>query len=242
MNDLCHDGDFQFANLREDKCKTSSISPYWLLLDSESTTSVIKNRDLLSNIRDSSHPITCHSNGGTQVSSLVGRLKGFGDVWFNTESLANILSLAEMVNKYRVTFDSKDGNKFIIYKSDGFTVEFKQSIHGLYYHDIRWRRHNTKEFTLVSTVAANKENFTQRQIKNADVAVRLYKSICTPSHNDFISAVTKRLIKNCPISVEDAKNASEIYGPSIASLKSKTVRRSRGSCYRYCNGRASTNP
>ena len=55
--------------------------------------------------------------------------------------------------------------------------------------------------------------------------MRLYKSICTSSHNDFISAVTKRLIKNCPISVEDTENALEIYGPSIASLKSKTVRR-----------------
>ena len=97
VNGLSHYGDFQFTNLREDKCKTSSISPYWILLDSESTTSVMKNRDLLSNIWELSHPITCHSNGGTQVSSLVGRLKGFGDVWFNTESLANMLSLAEMV-------------------------------------------------------------------------------------------------------------------------------------------------
>ena len=78
---------------------------------------------------------------------------------------------------------------------------------------------------MVSTVATNKENFTQRQVKNADVAVRLYNSICTPSHNDFISTVTKRLVKNCPISVKDAKNALEIYGLSIASLKSKTVRR-----------------
>ena len=33
------------------------------------------------------------------------------------------------------------------------------------------------------------------------------------------------MIKNFPISVEDANNALEIYGPSIASLKSKTVRR-----------------
>ena len=131
MNGLSHDVDFQFTNLREDKCKTSSISPYWILLDSEYTISVIKNRDLLSNIRESSHPITCHSNGGTRVSSLVGRLKGFGDVWFNTESLANILSLTEMVKTYRVTFDSEDGNKFVIYKSDRSTVEFKQSIHGL---------------------------------------------------------------------------------------------------------------
>ena len=130
-----------------------------------------------------------------------------------------------MVNKYRVTFYSEDGNKFIIYKSDGSTVEFKKSIHGLYYHDTRWRRNHTKEFILVSTVTANKDNFTRRQVKRADIAVWLYKCIFTPSHNDFISSVTKRLIKNWPISVENANNALEIYGPSIASLKSKTVRR-----------------
>ena len=143
MNGLSHDVGFTFTNLREDKYNTNSISPYWLLLDSESTTSVIKNRDLLSNILDSSHPITYPSNGCTRVSSLVD-LKGFGDVWFNTESLANVLSLAEMVNKYRVTFDSENGNKFIIHKSDGSTVEFKQSVHGLFYHDIRWRRNHTQ--------------------------------------------------------------------------------------------------
>ena len=50
------------------------------LYDSQSTTSVIKNRDLLSNIRESIHPITFHSNGGIQVSFLVGRLNSFGDV------------------------------------------------------------------------------------------------------------------------------------------------------------------
>ena len=55
--------------------------------------------------------------------------------------------------------------------------------------------------------------------------MRLYKSICTSSHNDFISAVAKRFIMNCPISVEDANNALEIYGSSIASIKNKTVRR-----------------
>ena len=125
MNGLSHDGYFQLTNLREDKCDNNSISPYWLLIDSESTTNVIKNRDLLSNIQESSHPITCHPNDDTGVYSLVGGIKVFVDVQFNIKSLANILSLAEMDNKYRVTCDSENGNKFIIYNSDGSTVEFK---------------------------------------------------------------------------------------------------------------------
>ena len=85
-----------------------------------------------------------------------------------------------MDNKYRVTFDSENGNKFIIHNSDGSTVEFKQNIHGLYYHGIHWRRNHIQEFTLVSTSGANKENFTRCQVKQVDVAVRIYKSICTP--------------------------------------------------------------
>ena len=78
---------------------------------------------------------------------------------------------------------------------------------------------------MVSIVATNKENFTRRQVQQVDVAVRLYNSIRTPSHNIVISTVTKRLIKNCLISVEDITNTLEIQGPSIASLKSITVQR-----------------
>jgi len=82
------------------------IPPSWVLLDSQSTVSVFRNKHLLSSVRDSDHSMKVFTNGGTQTSSMVGEVRNFGTVWYNPNSLANILSLAEVRKKFRVTMDS----------------------------------------------------------------------------------------------------------------------------------------
>jgi hypothetical protein len=97
--------DFTFLNLQEhtdkddfpfhQRDKRYSIIPdTWILLDSQSTVSILKNSKFLSNIRLSLNKLRVHTNGGTQFSSQMGTITNFGDVWFNEESLANILSMA----------------------------------------------------------------------------------------------------------------------------------------------------
>ena len=44
-----------------------------------------------------------------------------------------------------------------------------------------------------------------------------------PSAKDCKAAVQLDLIKNCPISLDDAKRAEKIHGPSITALKGKTT-------------------
>jgi hypothetical protein len=78
----------------------------WILLDSQSTVSVFKNRKLLWNIRPSPETLRVHTNGGTQTSTEIGTVKNFGDVWFNTNSLANILSMADVRKVCRITMDT----------------------------------------------------------------------------------------------------------------------------------------
>jgi hypothetical protein len=63
------------------------IPNIWILLDSQSTVSVFKNGHLLLNIRASNKKLRVHTNGGVQISSLVGMIKNFEDVWFNADSL-----------------------------------------------------------------------------------------------------------------------------------------------------------
>jgi hypothetical protein len=41
----------------------------------------------------------------------------------------------------------------------------------------------------------------------------------------FQDLLQNNLIRNCPITYEDAKRALHIYGPDIATLKGKTVKR-----------------
>ena len=79
--------DFTFTQLPS----RHEFIPY---LDSQLTVSVFKNPNFLTNIRRSNSQLKVHTNGGTQVSSLVGDIKNFGTVWYNPGSLANIFSLA----------------------------------------------------------------------------------------------------------------------------------------------------
>jgi hypothetical protein len=68
----------------------------WILLNTQSTISVFNSPSMLSNIQPSEHKLRVHTNGGYQDSSKKGVFKNLGPVWFNRDSIANILSLAEV--------------------------------------------------------------------------------------------------------------------------------------------------
>jgi hypothetical protein len=74
-----HEFSFQQKDVRFD-----IIPSTWVLLDSQSTVSVFKNRKLLSNIRNSTSKLCVHTNGGVQISTQKGTVKNFGDVWYTT--------------------------------------------------------------------------------------------------------------------------------------------------------------
>ena len=136
----------------------SIIPPQWVLLDSQSTVSVFHNPIFLTNIRPSSKKLTVFRNGGTQVSSLEGDLTNFGTVWYNPQSLANILSLAAVRKVCRVTMDSSIEPSISVHRSNGGIMKFFEYGSGLYYHDpfvaSLSLTHPPGDFSFVSTVAS----------------------------------------------------------------------------------------
>jgi hypothetical protein len=124
-----------FMFVQADKRRTDIISPTWILLDSQSTVSVFKNRSLLTNIRPSSTTFQVHTNGGTQVSCQMGTIRNFGGVWFNTESLANTLSTAEVRKVCRITMDTSVDASMDVHSRDGSIMKFQEYKSGLYYYD-----------------------------------------------------------------------------------------------------------
>ena len=79
----------------------------------------------------------CYTNGGHQDSVLIGDLPGYDTVWYNSAFIANILSLAQVSRRRRVTMDTGTENCFNVYKSDGTVQKFLKRNRGLYYHDVR---------------------------------------------------------------------------------------------------------
>ena len=203
------------------------IDPDWILLDSQSTISVFKNANKLTNIRRSKHVLRAFTNGGHQDSRMVGDFPNLGEVWYNRESIANILSLAEVRKVCRVTMDTLAEPALLVHRLDGTVMKFLEHPSGLYVYKGNDRTTNdnvTGYYTMVSTVAQQKKMFSRREVALADAARELYRKIGRPDEVEFQKILQQNLIRNCPVTPTDAKRALLIYGPDIAVLKGKTTR------------------
>jgi hypothetical protein len=201
------------------------IDTNWILLDSQSTISVFKNPNMLRNIRKSDRVLRAITNGGFQDSVMVGDFPNLGEVWYNCDSIANILSLADVRKVCRVTMDSFDGPTINVHRLDSSIMQFHEHASGLYvYNTNSVTNNNIYDYTMLSTVADQKKLFTQREIHAADAARALYHQLGRPDEVEFESILRNNLIRNCPVTPADAKRALTIYGPDIAALKGKTTR------------------
>jgi hypothetical protein len=99
-------------------------------------------------------------------------------------------------------------------------MEFRMHESGLHYYDPR----NEKHLAFVNIVSENKEGFTKRQIKSAELARTLYKTLNYSSMKDFKWVIQSNQIKDCPVTVQDIDVARHIWGKNIAALKAKTTR------------------
>ena len=90
-----------------------------------------------------------------------------------------------------------------------------------------------QELIFFNTVSENKEGFTPRQIKGAEVARALYSPLIYPSDKDYKWVIFINQTKNCPVTVQDVEFAQKVWGNNIAALKGKITRRNPNVVYRY---------
>ena len=199
-----------------------NICESWLLLDSQSTIDVFSNAKLLSNIHRISTTLRIRCNAGMKTTNYRGYLSGYGWVWYYPDGIANILSLSRVKEKYRVTFDSALDNCFHVHKADGKILKFNEATRRLYYFDTADR--DETGTMLITTVEGNKNKLSARDVIQAERARTLQRTIGRPNTSQFIKIVSSNQIPNCPITVQDIKNAEFIWGPELGCLKGKTVR------------------
>jgi hypothetical protein len=70
------------------------------------------------------------------MTNKQGYLPGYGQVWFDPNGIANILSLSNVKKRYKVQYNSENDDVFIVTMAHGATREFKCADMGLYYFDM----------------------------------------------------------------------------------------------------------
>jgi hypothetical protein len=164
----------------------------------------------------------------------VGDLLGYGTVYHHPDEAANILSFHKITKIFKsVIYDNKKKDAFVVTKDDVSEMEFIPLKDGLYHYDFaqsikrRKKLENLKieRTMMINTIEVIKRNFTKREIEDANQARRLFNIMGRPSVIIFENIIRKGKFVNNTVTMQDYKNALQIYGPELGVLKGKTTRK-----------------
>ena len=204
-----------------------AVDKNWILLDSQATCNVIMNRQMLQNIQR--HPdgriIHIHCNAGVVTVKEVGMLEGFGMVWHYKDGIANVLSLALVSDRFRVTLDTDISQAFYVHRTDGTTRKFARTDCNLYACDMR---KNDEAILNITTVEGQMRSYSDLDIRRAKKARKLQEILGFPSTKALLKMIDNNMIKNCPVTRRDMLMAEDMFGVNTNIVKGKTVRRRPG--------------
>jgi hypothetical protein len=163
--------------------------------------------------------MTVHGNGGTFSTKMKAHVTNYGDVWFDTKAITNILSLKNVREKFHVTYDSHGEGSFIVHKPNGIDIHFVMHAGGFHYHDT-----NNRQLMMVSTIKSESVGFSKTQLEHAKTFRDFQATVGHPSTWDVKAIIQSNLIVNCLVTTDDIDRAEKIYGPSVPILKGKTAR------------------
>ena len=151
----------------------------------------------------------------------MGSLSGFFPIWFNKNSMINILSFAEVCKVYRITIDTDIAATMNVHLHNGNIMTFTEVDSGLYIFQDNAQQDILRFLTLISE---NRSNHSKRGLQEADMVRNLHLKIGYPGYQNFFKLLETIFFRNCPLTSDDAKKSLHINDPD--TLKGKMTRHS----------------
>ena len=190
-----------------------------ILLDNEAQVSVIRNRNLLKNIRTARTPLTVSGAVGDKIvtTNQVGDFADFGEVYYHPRVRANILSFSWARENCLIDYDYSRNMFTVISKKSGTKYEFhdRQRLYTCYMNEDVY---DAKRLHAL-TVDANEKRFPHHLVKKAREARRIAECLGHESDSTLWKILHSGTYLNMGITPDDVRRAREIYGPSVPLLK-----------------------
>ena len=115
-----------------------------LLINMGSTIDLVKNKALISNVKDCIL-MNYLANGGSMIYNKIGNLNLLPNILahYNPDSGANILSMAHITDTYRATMDSDVEDSITLHIGDNEYLKFSCYDKNLYYYDTNTKTKQT---------------------------------------------------------------------------------------------------
>ena len=197
--------------------------PSWdlLFLDNQSMVDQFLNPKYLNDIIIVEQETTVYCNGGILMTNKNGKFDTL-EVWYNPDSVMNVILLKTMTKHYKVMYDSDDRGGVFIVHAHGKKFKFVCHKRGLHYLDLNKKQN--AEILMAITLEKNFECFTDSSPgsnKSQAPAGNVRPSI----QQEFEELFCEKLIANCPITKIDVTNACKIFSPDLAGLRGKQIDR-----------------
>ena len=199
-----------------------------MMIDSGSTLTLGKDRELFEEIHNLNRKIKMNTNGGSKNINQEGTWRGYGHAYYLKDAMTNIVSLSDAIEKgFLVFFDSDLDNAFYVTDSEKRTVRFPCNEQGLYVNEQgRTFMSKAKECCCYQVVNMNNaiEGFTPRQVVRAVRAKKLYHDLHAETVDKLKAWIRSNVARNVPVSTEDVNEMKRIFGKDRATLKGKRTK------------------
>ena len=220
---------------RADECNDDEDYPdfdnagegkFEVLLDNQATNHLIRDRELLYDIRDLDSPVRFNGIGGETLVTKCGTMPYFGHVFYHPKAPVNILSFGIVENEYDVTYEKL--SRMTVHVTREVDVSFWRIDNGMYVANMEALIKRAKRRTgsaYVSTVEQREALYDNRQVERAKRAREFIRRAGFPSLRDAVDMIKSGMVLDADITVQDLYRANAIYGNEVAVVKGKSKER-----------------
>ena len=197
--------------------------------DDMSSVHIIRDRELLTNLRKAPHVVVVEGIGGEQVLDRVGDFGPFGIAWYHPGAVANVISSGRAVQDGAIKHYDSYHDEYKISMGDWtwyFGCRRDKLVYTTRMDDLA--AHNLQSHFIsvpaVETVQTQRKLYTQRELKGIEAAKRLMAAYAYPSIRALVKMVRHGKIRNCPVTATDLLNCLELHGPELARERGHRTR------------------